>query len=80
MIELESICKIQNGYILGEPDSKAGWTFFTVEVSPEMSLYLEKSGMMVGARGLRVAEQMTNFLGQFLYLRGSNVRIKKINY
>lgn len=41
---------------------------------------IEKSGMMHGARGYRIAEQMKNFLGHFLESRGSQVRIEKIDY
>ncbi len=41
---------------------------------------IETSGMMEGAGGYRLPEQLTSFLGHFLELRGSQVRIKIINY
>jgi len=80
MEELESICKVKNGYEIGEPVSKFGWAFFNIQLSSEMTSVIEKSGMMEGALGLGIAEQLKNFLGHFLEERGSQVRIKKIDY
>lgn len=80
MADLESICNIKNGYEIGEPFTKAGWTFFNVQISQEMSDIIEKSGMLEGALGYRIGEQLKNFLGHFLESRGSEVRIKKIDY
>jgi len=45
-----------------------------------MSDIIEKSGMLEGALGYRISEQLKNFLGHFLESKGSQVRIKKINY
>ncbi len=78
--ELEKKCNVKNGYQIGEPFSKAGWTFFNIQLSPEMFEVIEKSGMMEGALGYRIAEQMKNFLGHFLETCGSQVRIKQIEY
>ncbi len=80
MVELETICKVKNGFEIGETFTKAGWTFFNLQLSSEMVSMIEKSGMMEGALGYRIAEQLKNFLGHFLELRGSQVRITKINY
>jgi len=77
---LEDTCKVKNGYHIGEEFTKAGWTFFNVKLSPEMFSIIEKSGMMDGALGFRIAEQFKNFLGHYLELKGSEVRIKKIDY
>lgn len=78
MVELEENCKVKNGYEIGQPFTRAGWTFFNVEISLEMASVIEKSGMMEGALGYRIGEQLKNFLGHFLELHGSNVRIKKL--
>ena len=80
MEELESICKVKNGYEISEPFTKAGWTFFNIQISSEMFSIIEKSGMMEGALGFRIGEQLKNYLGHFLESKGSQVRIKKINY
>jgi hypothetical protein len=78
--DLERECDVQNGYTIEEPFSKSGWTFFNIQISEQLADVIEKSGMMEGALGYRIGEQMTNFVGHYLETKGSNVRIKKINY
>ena len=78
--ELQTECKVQNGYTIEEPFNKFGWTFFNIQISEEMADVIEKSGMMDGALGYRIGEQLTNFVGHYLEIKGSNVRIKKIDY
>ena len=80
MAELENICNVKNGYQIGEPFTKAGWTFFTLQLSSDILSVIEKSGMMQGAIGYRIPEQLKNFLGHFLESRGSQVRIEKMDY
>ena len=78
--DLEEICKLKNSYEIGEPFQKAGWTFFTIQISSEMVHIIEKTGMLEGAIGFRIPEQLKNFLGHFLESHGSQVRIDKIDY
>ena len=80
MIQLEKICNVKNGCIISEPFSRAGWTFFNIQLSSEMASIIENSGMMEGAGGYRIAEQLKNFLGHFLEVRGIQARIEKIDY
>jgi len=80
LAELESQCEVTNGYTIGPPKTIAGWAFFNIELSLEMFLIIETSGMMEGAGGYRIGEQITSFMGHFLELHGSQVRIKKISY
>ena len=80
LIDLETKCDVQNGYTIEEPFDKFWWTFFNIQISEEMANVIEKSGMMEGALGYRIGEQLTNFVGHYLESNGSNVRIKKIDY
>ena len=80
MDELEITCKIKNAYKLSEPFARAGWTFFNIHLSSDMFSIIEKSGMMKGAAGFQIAEQFKNFLGHYLESKGSQVKIKQINY
>lgn len=80
LTDLETECKVQNGYTIEKPFEKFGWTFFNIQISEEMAEIIEKSGMMKGALGYKIAEQMTNFVGHYLETKGSAVRIKKIDY
>jgi hypothetical protein len=78
--ELENECEVKDGYKIEKPFEKFGWTFFNIQISEEMVAILEKSGMMEGAIGFKIGEQLTNFIGHYLETKGSNVRIKKIDY
>ena len=78
--DLENECNVKNGYVIEEPFEKFGWTFFNIQISNGLVDIIEKSGMMKGALGYRIGEQLTNFIGHYLESKGSNVRIKKINY
>ena len=80
LIDLETKCDVKNGYTIEESFDRFGWTFFNIQISEEMANVIEKSGMMEGALGYRIGEQLTNFVGHFLESNGSNVRIKKIDY
>jgi len=80
MEELESDCKVKDGFEIREPFAKAGWTFFNLVLSSEMVSAIENSGIMENAGGFRISEQLKNFLGHFLESKGSNVRITKIDY
>ena len=37
MEELESNCKVKDGFEIREPFAKAGWTFFNLVLSAEMA-------------------------------------------
>ena len=80
MVELESDCKVKDGFEIMEQFAKAGWTFFNLVLSAGMTSAIENSGMMENAGGFRISEQLKNFLGHFLESKGSNVRITKIDY
>jgi len=80
LTDLEIKCDVQNGYIIEKPFKKFGWTFFNIQISEELVSIIEKSGMMKGASGYKIGEQMTNFIGHYLETKGSNTRIKKIDY
>ena len=80
MTQLEDKCNVKNGFVLEEPSMMAGWSFFNIELSPEMLSVIETTGMMINAQGVGFTEQLKNFLGHYLETKGSNVRIKKIDY
>ena len=80
MEELESNCKVKDGFEIKEPFAKAGWTFFNLVLSADMESVIENSCMMENAAGFRISEHLKNFLGHFLESKGSNIRITKINY
>lgn len=80
MKDLERECNVENGIEIFPPSNMAGWTFFNLQLSSELLSVIETSGMMEGALGFRIGEQVKNFLGHYLESKGSRVRIKLINY
>lgn len=78
--DLCSECGISNGVVIFAPFEKFGWTFFNIQIREDLAEIIEKSGIMEGALGFKIGEQMTNFIGHYLETKGSNVRIKKIDY
>ncbi len=80
MTELEGICNVKDGCIINESFNRSGWTFFNIQLSEELFSKIEMSGMMQGAGGYKIAEQLKNFLGHFLEVRGIQARIQKIDY
>ena len=80
MEELETKCNVKNGFTIKATSGMAGWTFFKLELSDEMLSVIETSGMMINAQGFGFNEQLKNFVGHYLETKGSNCRIKKIDY
>lgn len=78
--DLSLECGVSDGVLVGEPFMKFGWTFFNIQICEELAEFIETSGMMKGALGFKIGEQMTNFIGHYLESKGSNVRIKKLGY
>ena len=79
LMSLQAECNLEDGFTIEEPFGKFGWTFFNIKLSNELVGVIEKSGMMEGAAGFKISEQITNFVGHYLEGKGSNVRIKKID-
>ena len=79
LLSLQNDCNVKDGYSIDEPFGKFGWTFFNIKLNEELVEVIEKSGMMEGAAGFKISEQITNFVGHYLESKGSNVRIKKID-
>lgn len=65
MEELEKKCSTVNDFTLAKPFNKAGWTFFDLQITDEMLTIIEKSGMMKGAIGNKIGEQLKIFYVTF---------------
>lgn len=80
LTDLKNECAVENGFKIEKPFDKFGWTFFNIQISEELANTIEKSGIMEGALGYTIGEQMTNFIGHYLESKGSSVRIRHIDY
>ena len=80
MINIESICGVGNGFNLGKPIAKFGWTFFQLAVSPYLMQEIEKKfvDMIKRYRG-HPDEKFSKFLVDYFDSKGCSVRIKSID-
>ena len=78
--KLESRCQVTDGFLLGEPMSKFGWTFFDMILKPNLHLSIEDefAGMIKKSKGNKPAEKFINFLSGYFESNDCNVKLKLI--
>ena len=78
--KLESECKVTDGYLLGEPMSKFGWTFFDLVLKPNLHLSIEEkfADMIKRSKGSKPTEKFIDFLSNFFENSNCNVKLKFI--
>ena len=77
--QMETLCGAWNGYILGESEEKAGWTFFKLKLKPELHEGIEsRFSDMIGRyrRGSQESKFM-QFMEDYFKAKGCNVRVTK---
>ena len=74
---LQTICEITDGYFLSEPESKFGWTFFNLLLTPAFNLSIEKkfADMIQRYKG-KPEEKFTKFMTDFFHARDCKVKLK----
>ena len=77
---LESKCQVIDGYLLGEPMSKFGWTFFDMILKPNLHISLEEkfADMIKKSKGHKPTEKFIDFLSRFFESNDCNVKLKFI--
>ena len=78
--DLEKLLEIQDGYLLSEPVSRFGWTFFKLLIKPDLFLKIDKkfSDMIQKTEGRKPNEKFTNFMSDFFSSRECNAKLKLI--
>jgi|TARA_B110000014_G_C19785257_1_gene408164 hypothetical protein len=78
--KLESECQVTDGYLLGEPMSKFGWTFFDLILKPNLHLSIEDefADLLKKSKGSKPQEKFINFLSKFFESNDCNVKLKLI--
>ena len=78
--KLESRCQVTDGFLLGEPMSKFGWTFFDLILKPNLHLSMEDefADMIKKSKGCKPAEKFIDFLSKFFESNDCNVKLKLI--
>jgi hypothetical protein len=82
MHHLEGMCNVDDGFSLGRPLSRLGWTFFNLEIKPNLLYGMEKElkDILDMIRGRNPEEKIDNFMSDFLETRDCEVKIKLVNY
>jgi hypothetical protein len=75
---MESLVGCYNGYLLSEPSSKFGWTFFKLSFKPSLQNAINEkfSDMIVKYDSIDQLQKFAKFMTDYLISRGCDVKIK----
>ncbi len=75
---METLVDGHNGYVLSEPTSKFGWTFFKLAFKPNLQTGIEEkfSDMLTKYPSGDQPQKFANFMTDYFLSRGCNVTIK----
>ena len=76
---METLVGGYNGYLLSEPTTKFGWTFFKIAFKPNLQEGIEeKFSDMLGKYGWSdKSEKFVKFMADYFNSRGCDVKVKK---
>jgi len=82
MGKLQSLCKISDGYLLEEPVSKFGWTFFQILMQTHFHLAIEEefSDIIKKSKGSKPQEKFTNFLLRYIEKSDCKIKLKLVEF
>jgi len=75
---MESLVGGYNGYVLSEPSSKFGWTFFKLSFKPNLQNGIEEkfSDMLAKYERNDQPQKFAKFMTDYFISRGCDVKIK----
>lgn len=75
---LESLLGSYNGYLLSEPSTNFGWTFFKIAFKPNFQSAIEQkfADMISKYRWSNQSEKFGKFMTDFFNAKGCNVKVK----
>ena len=78
---METLVNGYNGYVLSEPESKFGWTFFKLSFKPNLQNGIEEkfSDMIKKYRKNNQQEKFAEFIIDYFISKGCNVKIKIVD-
>ena len=77
---IQTLCEITDGYQLGSPVAKFGWTFVPLWIKPILLSKIEEkfSDMIKKAKGRKPDEKLTNFMIDFFESRDCKIKLKLV--
>jgi len=78
--ELESLCKIKDGFLLSDPISRFGWTFFKILFKTNLLFGIQKKlgDTIEKSKGRKPEQKFTQFISDFFELRECKVKLKHV--
>jgi hypothetical protein len=78
---METLVDGYNGYVISEPESKFGWTFFKLTFKPNLQNGIEEkfSDMLKKYNTKDQQEKFTEFITDYFISKGCNVKIKIVD-
>ncbi len=78
---LETLVGCQNGYVLSEPYSMFGWTFFKIALKADLQIGIENkfADMLEKYKWSNQAEKFTKFMTDYFKSKGCDVKIKPVS-
>jgi hypothetical protein len=76
---LQTLCEISDGYQLGIPVSRFGWTFVPLSMKSSLITKIEEkfSDMIKKSKGRKNDEKLTNFMIDFFESRNCKIKLKQ---
>lgn len=77
---MQTLCEISDGYQLGDPVPRFGWTFVPLWIKPILLSKIEEkfSDMINKSKGRKYNEKLTNFMIDFFESRGCKIKLKLV--
>jgi len=78
---METLVGCYNGYALGKPSSKFGWTFFKLSFKPNLKNGIEEkfADMLNKYRLNNASQKFTKFMTDYFQSKGCNIKIKMLD-
>jgi hypothetical protein len=77
---IQTLCEISNGYQLGNPITRFGWTFVPLWIKPSLLTKIEEkfTDMIKKSKGRQHEEKLTNFMIDFFESRDCKIKLKLV--
>ena len=77
---LQTQCDISDGYQLGSPVTRFGWTFVPLWIKPNLLTKIEEkfSDMINRSKGRKPDEKLTNFMTDYFESRDCKLKLKLV--
>jgi len=78
---METLTNGYNGYVISEPTSKFGWTFFNLAFKPNLQNGIEEkfSGMLAKYNKNTPQEKFAEFIFDYFNSKGCNLKMKIVD-